>query len=207
MGFIVKPKPAGIYGTLLHVYPQSFRDHYRTTMVQTFDDMLKNERTGFGRLRVWAITLLDLPFSAGKEHVTNGKGVIMNRNFRLLVGTALAAIVIVGIGSFWFGSLHARQNVGVEQVGVTQLADAMQQDDFYSTYGDAALLFTGKVAAVKRGTNATLVTFATGRPYSVTCQFPKTIAARMGQTLSVAAPGGSADRQTRGVLLHDCIVN
>lgn len=207
MRSIVKPKFAGIYGVLLHVYPQAFRKHYRATMVQTFDDMLENERTSFGRLRIWAITLADLPFSATKEYVTSGKDINMNRNVKLLLAAALAAVVIAGVGSFWFGSLHTRQKASVKQVGVAQLADAMQQDDFYNTYGDTTLLFNGNVAQVKNDTNVTLVTFATGRPYGVTCQFPRTTSVKTGQTLSVAAPGGSADRESRGVLLHNCIEN
>lgn len=207
MGFIVRPKPVGIYGTLLHVYPQSFRKHYGTTMMQTFDDMLEDEHTSIGRLRIWTITLLDMPFSAAKEHITNGGGITMNRNFKLLLGAALAAILIVGAGSWWFGYLHARENVGIERVGVAQLADAMQQDDFYSTYGDAAVLFTGKVASVKMKDNASLVSFSTGRPYNVVCQFPRAVAYKIGQTISVAAPAGSAAREAHGVLLHDCVDN
>jgi hypothetical protein len=207
MGFIVKPSPVGIYGTLLHVYPQSFRKHYGTTMVQTFDDMLENERSSIGRLRIWTITLIDMPFSAAKEHITNGGGISMNRNFKLLLGAALVAILIVGAGSWWFGNLHARRNVGIERVTPAQLADAMQQDGFYSTYGDAAVLFSGKVSSVTERNNAALVTFTTGRPYGLTCQFASNVSVKSGQTLSIAAPAGSAERQTKGVLLHNCLIN
>jgi len=207
MGFTVKPKSSEIYGSLIHMYPQSFRNHYSTTMIQTFDDMLENERTWTGRLQVWARTLLNLPFSAAKEHATNGKEIIMNHNMKILLIGAIVAIVGVGIGSYWFGNLHAMQGAGIERVTIAQLADAMRQDEFYSDYGNAAVLFTGEISAVKSGNNATLVTFVTNRPFSVTCQFPKNIAVKTGQTISVAAPGGSADRQKQGVLLHNCLVN
>ncbi len=207
MGSIVKPSHEGIYGTLLHIYPQSFRKHYGTIMVQTFDDMLENERSSIGRLRIWTITLMDMPFSAAKEHITNGGGISMNRNFKLLLGAALAAILIAGAGSWWLGSLHARRNVGIERVTPAQLADAMQQDSFYSAYGDTAVLFSGKVLSVTEHNNTTLVTFTTGRPYSVTCQFASNVSVKNDQTLSIAAPAGSAERQTSGVLLHNCLIN
>jgi hypothetical protein len=206
MGSTVKPKAAEVYGALLYAYPQSFRKHYSQTMVQTFDDMLQGEPTRTGRWRIWVRTLFDLPISAAKEHVTNGKELNMNQTSKIILGVAIAAILFVGAGSFWFGRLHALQSVGVERVGVAQLADAMQQDHFYSDYGSAALLFSAKVSAVTHHNNVALVTFVTaGRPYSVTCQFTAGASIKVGQVLSVAAPGGSADREPHGVLLHNCL--
>jgi hypothetical protein len=207
MGSSVKPKSITIYGSLLRLYPQSFQRHYGATMVQTFDDLLDGEQSRSGRLRVWARTLVDLPISAAKEHLTNGKDLTMNRNTKLILAGTTVVIILVGLGSFWAGNLFSRQSVGIEQVTVAQLADAMQQDYFYSSYGDAAMLFSGKVASVEARNGASLVTFTTNRPYGVTCQFPKVVTTKVGQTISVAAPGGSAERQAHGVLLHNCIEN
>lgn len=207
MGLIAKPTRGAVYGALVHIYPQSFRKYYETTMVQTFDDMLEGEQTKFGRGRIWVRALIDLPSSAMKEHVTNGRGITMNRNIKLLLGAALTAIIIVGAGSYWAGTLRARQSIGIEHVTTAQLGDAMQQDDFFNSYGSAALLFTGKVASFKNGSNVTLVAFATNRPYNVVCQFPLRMSVKIGQTISVAAPGGSAERQKAGVLLPNCTQN
>lgn len=176
-------------------------------MVQTFDDMLDCESTRLGRFRVWTRTLLDLPYSAVKEHITNGKEFKMTRNFKLLITASISAILIVGLSSFWFGVLHARRNVAIQQVSVAQLGDAMQQDDFYSTYGDGALIFKAKASAIKQDSQVTLVTFATNRPFSATCQFPTNIRIKAGQMISVAAPGGSAVRESTGVLFHNCVEN
>lgn len=175
-------------------------------MVQTFDDMLNNEPSRTGRWLIWLRTILDLPTSAAREYLTN-EGDIMNRNTKLIAACSLLAVIIVGLGSFWFGSLRARQSIGIERVTAAQLADAMQQDNFYSSYGNSALLFSAKVLAVRQSNNASLVKFATNRPYSVTCQFPSTQPVKPGQTISVVAPGGNADRQKTGVLLHDCVNN
>ena len=207
MGLIVKPRRTGVYGALVRIYPQSFRNRFGTTMVQTFEDMLKSEQTKLGRLKVWARTLIDLPFSATKEYATNGKEVTMDRNIKLLLGATILAIVIVGVGSYWAGSLHSRQTIGIDRVSIAQLGDAMQQDDFYSSYGDSALLFSGTVASFKDDNTVTSVAFATNRPYNVVCQFPSHTAVKLGQTISVAAPGGSAERQKAGVLLHNCSLN
>lgn len=200
-------KSSGIYAALLHAYPRSFREHYGGTMVQTFDDMLEDEPSWFGRFQVWTRTLINLPFSAGKEHLTTKEELNMNRNMKLFIVAAILAILVVGVGSFWYGNLHARQVAGVEKVNVEELANAMQDDSFYSQYGGVTVIFSAKVASAKHKDNATLVTFTTNRPYSVTCQFPHNIATKPGQTMSIVAPAGSADRQKHGVLLHDCVEN
>lgn len=207
MGSTVKTKHRGIYVSLLRVYPQTFQAQYSVTMQQTFDDMLEGESTTFGRLRVWLRTFLDLPFSAAKEHITNGGELTMTRNIKLLVSCLIVAVFVVGAGSWWFGYLHARRTVGVERVTVAQLADAMQQDGFYSAYGDAAVLFNAKVDSVTQHNGAALVTFTTGRPYSVTCQFASNVSIKSGQMVSIAAPAGSAERQSNSVLLHNCLIN
>jgi hypothetical protein len=207
MGYPARPKPTNLYATLVHIYPKTFRTRYGTTMIQTFDDMLEHEQTTLGRLKVWARTLVDLPVSAGKEHITNGKGIHMHRNMKLVLGAAIVAIILVGAGSYWAGNLHARQSIGIERVTTAQLADAMQQDTFFSSYGSAALLFQGTVSSIKYGNSATLVTFASTRPFKVVCQFPSHISTQVGQKIAVAAPGGSAERQTAGVLLHSCTIN
>jgi hypothetical protein len=205
MRSIAKTKPVSLYGSLLRLYPQKFQAQYGIAMQQTFDDMLDDESTTIGRLEIWIRTLINLPFSAAKEHINNGGGLTMTRNTKL--GCLVAAIFVAGGGSWWFGNLHARQTVGIERVTVAQLADAMQQDDFYSSYGDAAVLFSAKASSITAHNNAALVTFETGRPYSVTCQFASNVSVKSGQTLSIAAPAGSAERQTKGVLLHNCLLN
>ncbi len=176
-------------------------------MQQTFKDMLEGEKTNFGRGLVWVRALLDLPISASKEHLNYGKEINMNRNTKFVIVGALIAVVIVGLASFWEGNLHARTNIGVERVTTAQLADAMQQDNFYSTYGNSAVLFSGKVIDINTKDNASIVSFNTGRPYSVVCQFPKQVTFKTNDIISIAAPAGSAERQVKSVLLHNCLEN
>jgi hypothetical protein len=176
-------------------------------MLQTFDDMLQAEPSKFGRLRIWIRAILDVPVSAAKEHITNREGTTMSRNMKILLGAVFVVLILGNAASWWFGNLHARRSQGVEKVTAAQLADAMQQDKFYYTYGDAAVLFKAKVARVTTGNGAALVTFSTNTSYSLVCQFPKAQDINVGQSISVAAPGGSAERQPHGVLLHNCVQN
>lgn len=199
-------RSVSIYAKLIDLYPESYSQRYRQPMIQTFDDMLEAEQSKTGKLLIWARALWDLPSSALKEHLTNREGYIMSRSLKiLLVGIAVVLLLANGV-SYWFGILHARQAVGIERVTTTQLADAMKNDGFYSHYGNAALLFTGQVISIKQQNAVTVATFKSDSTYSLECQFSN-IKLSIGETIPVAAPGGSADRLPQGVLLHNCLRN
>ncbi len=198
------PSSIGMYAKLVELYPKSYRQRYGQPMIQTFDDMLEAEQSKTGRLLIWARVLRDLPGSALKEHLTNGKGVAMSRNLKIVLVSVAAALLLANGMSYWFGILHARQAVGIERVSTTQLADAMKKDGFYSHYGNAALLFKGQVVAVKQQNNVTIATFKTHSTYLLECQFSN-LKLVIGDVISVVAPGGSANRLGNGVLLHDCV--
>lgn len=194
-----------VFAKLVNLYPAAYRRRYGKPMVQTFEDMLAAEPGKTGRLAVWVRTLRDLPKSIIKEHITDGRGFAMSRNTKLVVAGVVSILILANAVSFWFGVLHSRQDTSVQSVTTAQLADAMQQDGFYSTYGNAALLFRGKVSAVHTQGGKTVATFETGRPYVVECQFTDQKDVKIGATLSVAAPAGSAKRLPQGVLLYDCV--
>lgn len=209
MDIAVKHRNVGMYKKLLLIYPKQYRHQYAQPMVQTFDDMLEGEKSQLGRIAIWARTLLDLPMSAAKEHLTNGKELEMKvtRNMKILLGGIILLLILANGFSWWEGNLHSRQTSGIEKVSLADMSDAMQNDHFYNTYGNTALLFDGKVQSVQQKGKVALVTFDTTSAYSVTCQFPYTEKINKGDNISVAAPGGTAERQPHGVLLHDCIMN
>ena len=196
----------GFYAKLVGLYPASYRQHYAQPMVQTFDDMLEAEPSKTGRLIIWARALWDIPSSALKEHLTNGKGIVMSRTLKMILAGIVAVLLIANGASFWFGILHGRGAVGIEKVTPVELADAMQQDHFYSSYGEAALLFSGVVTSTRQKDGVTIATFKTGTAYALECQFPNA-EVKAGDMVSVAAPGGSAERLPHGVLLHNCVKN
>lgn len=207
MGTMAKGTHRGIYGKLLVLYPSSYRRQYAGPMVQTFDDLLDGEASTWGKAQVWLRALLDLPTSALREHLTNGEdlNMKMTRNTKLLFGGVVLVLLVANGFSWWFGNLHSRQTAGISKVSLSQLAEAMQQDHFYHSYGDTTLLFSGQVANVQQSNKGMLVaTFQTATSYSVSCEFPNDGQIKKGDNLYVAAPGGSAERQTNGVLLHKC---
>jgi hypothetical protein len=207
MSSIVKRGSAQLYGKLLILFPARYRKRYEKPMVQTFEDMLASEQSSLGRAIIWLRVLVDLPISAAKECISNGKGIAMTRNIKLVFGGVVLLLLLANGASWWFGNEHSRRTAGVEKVSVAEMADAMQADHFYSSYGNTGLLFKGVVSNVQQKSNVALVTFATSRPYSVSCQFVQAGSIRKGDTLSVAAPGGSAERLPHGVLLHNCLKN
>lgn len=207
MGRTPSLSPTTIYAKLVGLYPESYRRQYGGPMVQTFDDMLGAEPSKAKRALIWARAMIDLPSSALKEHLTNGKGIAMNRTTKIVISVVALALIFANGASFWFGNLHARQSVGIVKVSPTQLADAMQRDGFYRQYGDAAVLFTGKVVNIQQKNSVTVTTFATSSTYALECQFNGEGQIKVGDTLSVAAPGGSAERLPKAVLLHDCLKN
>ena len=207
MGSTPNRRQPNVYGSLLRLYPTAFQKHYSVTMQQTFDDMLEGEQSKLGRGLIWARTLVDLPVSVTKEHLTDGKDLIMNRASKFILAGAIIAIIIIGLAAFWKGIIYSRNTIGIARVTTAQLADAMQHDDFYSTYGNAVVLFSGKISAIKLQGNTTQIILSTGRPYSVACQFPNTVSFKPHEMVSLIAPAGSAERQPHGVLLHNCQMN
>ncbi len=209
MGFTVNRRAAEIYGKLLVLYPANYRKRYSDPMVQTFDDMLKGEDSHLGKAVIWLRALLDLPMSAVKEHLTSGKGLEMkmSRNVKILFSGVVLVLLLANGFSWWFGNLHSRQTSGISQVSVAQIAEAMQDDHFFNSYGNTTLLFRANVADIQSQSKGVLVTFQSNQAYSVSCLFPDDGQIGKGSSLSVAAPGGSAERQPHGVLLHKCVTN
>jgi hypothetical protein len=175
-------------------------------MAQTFKDMLEHQPSYAGRLMVWTRTLVNLPYSAFAQHMNIRGGFVMTRRMMALLGGGIIALIIVALGSFWFGHLKAEQSVSIARVSVSTLGNAMQQDHFYSDYGNAAMLFSAPVSSVNAQNNLYIVGFKTHSIYNVTCLFMTSPKAKVGQKLSVIAPGGQAIRQPHGVLLRSCEV-
>lgn len=207
MGITAKNRQTRFYARLLVIFPSRYRKRYQQPMVQTFDDMLEENSSLSGKVVVWLRTLIDLPMSALKEHLTNEGDYIMTRKMQILFGSVVVLLLLANGFSWWFGNLHSRRTSGVEKVTVAELADAMQGDHFYSTYGNTTVLFHGKVVALQQKGKVALVSFETGASYSLTCQFPRVEQIHKGENISVAAPGGTAERQPHGVLLHDCLID
>jgi hypothetical protein len=84
------------YGLLLFAYPAEFRNLFRDEMIQTFSDCYraKGGEGVAGILRLWVHTLVDLIFSAVREH-RESEGSFMNNPRKFPIAMIGCAIVIV----------------------------------------------------------------------------------------------------------------
>jgi hypothetical protein len=118
----------------------------------------------------------------------------------------MALVVAVGALSFFAGDAYAVGSVSVRQVTPDQLAQAMQADDFYSTYREDALVVRGRVAAVLRSDTGTTVVFETQTSFGASCRMAAGSATvAVGATITVVTVAASAERQPAQVLLASCL--
>jgi hypothetical protein len=97
----------------------------------------------------------------------------------------------------------------VAQVTADQVAQAMDDDTFYATYGQTSLLIQGRVAAVDQQANHFIVTLATGVRTKVQCDLGnKAPAVRVGDTITIrsANPEQDVSRLDAAVLIHNCTI-
>jgi hypothetical protein len=131
----------------------------------------------------------------------------MRKYWWLIVAGLLLVIVAAGVGGFLLGDVHAVKGISLMRATPHQLAEAMRQDRFFSDYRQSALLVTGTIASVTRGTDHLIVAFRTGSTFSASCDLSAlTAAPRVGETLTVLTVGQAAERLPAGVVLHDCVI-
>ena len=111
--------------------------------------------------------------------------------------------VAFGLFLFYMGDQFALAHLNIRQTTPNQMANAMQQDDFYSTFRENTLVFHGEVTGASVSGTNTLVTIKTSTAYGVTCELSQN-QAKPGQAYTFAAEAYTADRQPMGVLLHHC---
>ena len=131
----------------------------------------------------------------------------MRKYWWLIVAGLLLIIVAAGMGGFLLGDVHAVKGISLKRATPHQLAEAMKQDRFFSDYRQSALLVTGAIASVSRGTDHLIVAFRTGSAYGASCDLGTlTAAPRVGETFTVLTVGQAAERLPAAVLLRGCVV-
>jgi len=97
----------------------------------------------------------------------------------------------------------------VVQVTADQVAQAMDGDVFYATYGQTTLLIQGTVADIDRQPNHFILNLATHGDTQVLCDLGnKTLAIKAGDSVTVrsADPENDVARQDAAVLIHNCTI-
>ena len=95
----------------------------------------------------------------------------------------------------------------VAQVTADQVAQAMDEDRFYATYGQTVLLIQGTVAAVDQQPDDFVVTLATSVRTKVLCDLGNIApGVKVGEAITVrsANPEKDVARQDAAVLIHNC---
>lgn len=95
----------------------------------------------------------------------------------------------------------------VVRVTADQVAQAMEADEFWTTYGHGALLIQGTVASVNQQPNHFILELATSVPTTVLCDLGKQAAsAKVGDTITVESANPEQDvlRQPSAVMIQNC---
>jgi hypothetical protein len=93
------------------------------------------------------------------------------------------------------------------RVTASQVAAAMQEDRFFSDYGQATLLVQGSVSSVSQQNGREIVDLRTGEPTKVLCDLAGPSAqVRDGETITVRVQGSDAQRDQGAVVLANCVV-
>ena len=104
-------------------------------------------------------------------------------------------------------SLATPRPTTVAQVTAEQVAQAMDEDRFYATYGQTTLLIQGTVAAVDQQPDDFVVTLATSVRTKVLCDLGNNApGVKVGEAITVrsANPEKDVARQDAAVLIHNC---
>jgi len=120
-------------------------------------------------------------------------------------GITIIALAALGV-AFFVGNKYALDSLAIRHASPTQVAAAMKNDDFYSTYGRDTLIVSGVLNQVKTSSGVTTVTFKTNSTYSAACELKANTRLVAGQNLTVVVTAYQASRQSAGILMHNCVI-
>lgn len=114
-------------------------------------------------------------------------------------------LVLFAAGFFLFGERHALRSLTIKRVGPEQLATAMQQDHFYSTYSQSTLLVTGTIESVSKQGNHLVATFKTSASFKAQCDLGGNDQnLPTNREITLITEGGTALRLSNAILLTNC---
>jgi hypothetical protein len=125
----------------------------------------------------------------------------------VVLAACLPTVVVAAVASWLLGRQHALTNLAFVDVSASTAARAMQDDHFYSDYGDRVLVLHGTVANVQSTTGGSQLALRTDTAFGLTCTIASPMAgpqASVGTVVSLVAIGGNAQREPQSVNLPDC---
>jgi hypothetical protein len=135
----------------------------------------------------------------------------MNKFWLARFAAALAALAVL-LGALAACSIFREASptprpTTVASVTANQVAQAMDNDEFYSTYGHTTLLIQGTVAALDPQPGHFTVTLDTGVRTKVLCDLgQQTAPVKVGDSITVrsADPENDVQRQNASVFIKNC---
>ena len=127
------------------------------------------------------------------------------KNKPLVISLVLLILIFCGLLIAWFSALYTLNHMGFKQITTTQMAAAMRQDEFWYDYRFDTLIFEGKIQSISIHNTKKTLTFVTSDSYSASCEVAQNIDYQVGRTYKFAAETYQAERQPKGILLHNCI--
>ncbi len=132
----------------------------------------------------------------------------MNRGrWFVVLAVGMATVVVAAVASWMLGRQHSVTNLAFVDVSASTAARAMQDDHFYSDYGNKVLVVHGTVANVQDANGGRRVALRTDATFGLTCMITSPAAGpppTVGTIVSFVAIGGSAQRESSSVDLPDC---
>lgn len=125
-------------------------------------------------------------------------------SFLRVIALVLVLIVVSGV-SFFIGDMHALKSMTIKQVTPTDIAQAMKDDHFYSSYRENTLLVKGTVSSVSAHNGDVVIGLKTESTYQALCDLGVSgHVFETGDQVTVLAQSGPALRQPSAVLLKGC---
>ena len=111
------------------------------------------------------------------------------------MAACMTIVVVAVVASWMLGRQHALTNLAFVDVSASTAARAMQNDHFYSDYGDKVLVVQGTVATVQGTPGGPQVALRTDGEFGLTCTLTGHGAdpqPSVGAVVSLVAIGGTA---------------
>jgi hypothetical protein len=133
---------------------------------------------------------------------------IVNRLFLFLLLLLLAGMPACGLNQILRQGTPVPRPPVEAKVTADQIAQAMQNDEFYSQYRGNMLLVTGKIHTVNQNGNDTQLELETSLPTKTICDLgTQTALPNPGDQVTVQALAAEAERAPSAVLLKNCRIH
>jgi hypothetical protein len=130
----------------------------------------------------------------------------MNQSKFIKSAIVILLLLIVAGGCYYWGWRSALNGLTIKMATPTQIAQAMKNDNFYSTYNENTLRVPGVVTSVSQRGRDAVIGLGTDSSFKTLCNLGHvTTNLHNGETVTVLAEAATAERQTQAVMLINCI--